>query len=249
MEVANSRGLCTIADGAKRFNGERTAPFGGERTEARPDAPALSPFSAASSAGDSGSSTDRASATSEESGIQEMAGVGRAGDVDVPRRAPRGRSRQGETRAEKAAKIIAAGGRAGGRVGAHPVQKTCNAVLEGLVWSLAGRGDADGVSEKNGHKTISVVAAAAVDVTAAAAVVVMVVVVVVVVAAMAVECKSPDLKQLPSRFCTDQNEHCLRVEPPECPSAVATGVVAEACPKPVTEQYILVQDIMSVISA
>lgn len=161
MEVANSRGLCTIAEGAKRFNGERTTQFGDERTEARPDAAALSPFADAPSAGDSGSSTDRASATSEESEVLEMAGVGRGGDGDVPRRAPRGRSRQQETRAEKAAKIIAAGGKAAGGVGVHAVQKTCNAVLEGLVWSLAGRGDANGVSEKKGFAAISVVAAAA----------------------------------------------------------------------------------------
>ena len=75
MEVANSRGLCAIAEGAQRFNGERTAPSGDERAEAKPDTAALSPAAVAST-GDSGSSTGRASATSEESGAQEVAGVG-----------------------------------------------------------------------------------------------------------------------------------------------------------------------------
>lgn len=145
MEVANSRGLCAIAEGAQRFNGERKS-----LTEDEPDKVRLNadlPPATASVAGDSGSSTDRASATSEseESGVQ-MVGVGGAGDGDVPRRASRGRIRRADTTAEKAAMIIAAGGKAGG-LGAHPVQKTYNAVLEGLLWSIAGRGDTDGVSE------------------------------------------------------------------------------------------------------
>ena len=145
MEVANSRGLCAIAEGAQRFNGERKS-----LTEDEPDKVRLNadlPPATASVAGDSGSSTDRASATSEseESGVQ-MVGVGGAGDGDVPRRASRGRIRRADTTAEKAAMIIAAGGKAGG-LGAHPVQKTYNAVLEGLLWSIAGRGGTDGVSE------------------------------------------------------------------------------------------------------
>lgn len=44
----------------------------------------------------------------------------------------------------KAAELIAAGCKAG-EAGAHPTQKLNGAVLEGLAWSLAGRGSAEGV--------------------------------------------------------------------------------------------------------
>lgn len=49
------------------------------------------------------------------------------------------------TAAGKAATLIAAGCKAG-EAGAHPMQKTNGAVLEGLAWSIAGRGGTEGVS-------------------------------------------------------------------------------------------------------
>lgn len=86
------------------------------------------------------------------------AGGGRAGSIgEAPSGAdrrldvPAGRAET--TAAARAAVLIAAGCKAG-EAGAHPTQKTNGAVLEGLAWSLAGRGGIEGVSCLEGGRGV-----------------------------------------------------------------------------------------------
>ncbi|CAM9168579.1 unnamed protein product, partial [Ectocarpus sp. 6 AP-2014] len=127
MEVANSRGLCLLAEAAQRFSGEvRETTTGREDTKPSPDAAAAAAAAVVTTPGE------------------------RAGNVSqtAPERR-RSSTAQDEpatrTAAEKAANLIAAGCKAGD-LGAHATQKMNGAMLEGLAWSLAGRGNAEGAS-------------------------------------------------------------------------------------------------------
>ncbi|CAM9469538.1 unnamed protein product, partial [Ectocarpus sp. 8 AP-2014] len=129
MEVANSRGLCLLAEAAQRFSGEaREATTGREDNKPSPDAAA-----AAAAVGTTpGERAGSVSQTAPEAGGRRRSST--AQDEQATR-----------TAAEKAANLIAAGCKAGDS-GAHPAQKMNSAMLEGLAWSLAGRGNAEGAS-------------------------------------------------------------------------------------------------------
>lgn len=151
MEVANARGLCVIANAAQRFCGEPIAAGTEERPGAAGDnqiddrdnvnvvAPAIAPEGRTS-----GRVDGPAAPTGEEAGVPAAGGRVaddcRASSISAEQQ----RKRSAENAAEKAAMLIANGGRAG-ETAAHPVQQTNSAILEGVAWSLAGRGNADGV--------------------------------------------------------------------------------------------------------
>ncbi|CAN0319156.1 unnamed protein product, partial [Pylaiella littoralis] len=128
IEVGNSRGLCTLAEAAQRFCGE--------------------PASVAST------STSTANGEAGEVETEETAAEAARGEcAGSPREAlnssaPRRSSSSGQgvgTAAGKAAGLFASGCKAG-EAGAHPMQKTNGAVLEGLAWSLVGRGSSEGAA-------------------------------------------------------------------------------------------------------
>ncbi|CAN0334688.1 unnamed protein product, partial [Ectocarpus sp. 12 AP-2014] len=133
MEVANSRGLCLLAEAAQRFSGEaREATTGREDNKPSPDAAGAAAGAAAAVGTSTGERAGGVSQTAPEAG-----GRGRSSTTQ-DKQAMR-------TAAEKAADLIAAGCKAGD-LGAHPTQKMNGAMLEGLAWSLAGRGNAEGAS-------------------------------------------------------------------------------------------------------
>lgn len=133
MEVANSRGLCAMQEGALRFNGELMEASAGA-------APAETPPSSST-----GSTASQGEALPD-GGRRGSLGAGGGLDSTVKQR--RRRRRRAKTAAEEAAIIIAKGGKAG-EAGGHTVQKAASATLEGIAWSMAGRGNTEGVGERN----------------------------------------------------------------------------------------------------
>eukprot|EP00903_Cladosiphon_okamuranus_P008920 g8538.t1 len=154
IEVANSRGLCSLAQEAKKLSAEpRASTSAAASKESIEEAPtvAISASSrgnieaAAAAVAGRGTDPDRVGAAE-----AAEAGGGRAGSIgNAPSSTERRRSlpdgRAEETAASRAARLIAAGCKAG-EAGAHPTQKANGAVLEGLAWSLAGRGAVEGAS-------------------------------------------------------------------------------------------------------
>ncbi|CAB1110615.1 unnamed protein product [Ectocarpus sp. CCAP 1310/34] len=130
MEVANSRGLCLLAEAAQRFSGESR-----EATTGREDNKPSSDAAAAAAAAVGTTPGERAGSVSQ---TAPEAGGRRRSSMTQDEQATR-------TAAEKAAGLIAAGCKAGD-LGAHPTQKMNGAMLEGLAWSLAGQGSAEGAS-------------------------------------------------------------------------------------------------------
>lgn len=131
MEVANSRGLCLLAEAAQKFSGEgREATTGREDNEPSPDAAATAAAAAVVT-----TPGKRAGSVSETA--PEATGRRRSSTTQDERAT--------RTAAEKAAKLIATGCKAGD-LGAHPTQKMNGAMLEALAWSLTGRGNAEGAS-------------------------------------------------------------------------------------------------------
>lgn len=159
LEVAISRGLCSLAEAAQRFTAE---PRASASAAAVPNAPAGAAEGTASTPADP-APPDAERAASTVGGEDEdaaradeasAAGGGRAGSTGkaasgTERRRSMPDGRAGTTAAARAAVLIAAGCKAG-EAGAHPTQKTNGAVLEGLAWSLAGRGAVEGVSLREG---------------------------------------------------------------------------------------------------
>ncbi|CAM9618712.1 unnamed protein product, partial [Ectocarpus fasciculatus] len=131
MEVANSRGLCLLAEAAQRFSGEAR-----EETTDREDNKPSPHAAAAAAAAVVTTPGERAGSVSETA--PEAAGRRRSSTTQEEQAMQR-------TAAEKATTLIAAGCKAGD-LGAHPTQKMNGAMLEGLAWSLAGRGNAEGAS-------------------------------------------------------------------------------------------------------
>lgn len=146
--MGNARGLCTIAEAAQVFSDEATQIDAAEATAA---------WRGSGSSDKGGSSSAGAAnvATATSNGEAGEAAGPREGRVESPGEmngaGQRRRSKQdgggssARTAAERAAILIAAGCKAG-EAGAHPMQKTNGAVLEGLAWSLAGRGGTEGAS-------------------------------------------------------------------------------------------------------
>ncbi|CAN0212142.1 unnamed protein product, partial [Ectocarpus sp. 4 AP-2014] len=128
IEVANSRGLRLLEEAAQRFSGEaREVTTGREDNKPFPDAAA-----AAAVGTTPGERAGSVSQTAPEAGGRRWRSTTQ--DEQATR-----------TAAEKAADLITAGCKAGD-LGAHPTQKMNGAMLEGLAWSLAGRGNAEGAS-------------------------------------------------------------------------------------------------------
>lgn len=143
MEVANSRGLCVLAEGARRFNGGPTAARGDNSPETSDCSEAPTISSGADIPGsDLGQPNLPRVATGANSSKMEDGDSIEGGGSTSKQRKPK----QETNVAEKAAMLIAAGGRAG-EMGAHPVQKTSSAILEGIAWSLAGKCNSNGVGE------------------------------------------------------------------------------------------------------
>ncbi|CAM9639056.1 unnamed protein product, partial [Scytosiphon promiscuus] len=147
LEVANSRGLCAIAEAAQAFTGEAT---GTNATGATTEALGSSRDSVEGD--ENGASFASISMNADGAGEAAASSRGRVGSFrEVPAVSTResnkrdGDSNSARTAAGKAATLIAAGCKAG-EGGAHPIQKTNGAVLEGLAWSMAGRGGAEGAS-------------------------------------------------------------------------------------------------------
>lgn len=155
MEVANSRGLCSLAQEAQRLSAEPRAPSPAAASkepieEAAKGATSVSSPGNVEAAATVAAGDDNDAVGVDAAAVAAAAAGGRAGSIGkAPSSTERRRSvldgRAEETAAARAAMLIAAGCKAG-EAGAHPTQKTNGAVLEGLAWSLAGRGAVEGVS-------------------------------------------------------------------------------------------------------
>lgn len=133
IEVANSRGLSALQAGAQGFNDAPDPHDGG-------------------AADDTLSGQENEFEEAEQPPRYMEATLGRTGGKtreesnDMQKWA--GRAKTG---AEAAARLISAGGKAGDLDG-HPMQRARNAILEGIAWSLAGRGNIDGVGHGMSRK-------------------------------------------------------------------------------------------------
>lgn len=146
MEVANSRGLCVLQASAKGFSGP-SIPSNGD------------------DASDEDEDTNMRTRTRVGITIEQTESPREAEDVESKNRSHRvsksrdenggddkrsqeGRGEQVKSPAVIAAMLISEGGKAGVTTaggGSHLAQKVSNAILEGVAWSLAGRGNTDGV--------------------------------------------------------------------------------------------------------
>ena len=135
MEVASSKGLCTLQEGASGFRIEETVIDSGAYAGAvRPRGQGGEAVSI--------ETNDRRDGDGDDSDEGKEEGGRR---VERERSGWRERGGQVQTTAEEAATIFAAGARAGEAGETHPAQQAKCAILEGVAWSLAERGSTDGV--------------------------------------------------------------------------------------------------------
>lgn len=128
IEVASSKGLCTLQENAKGFRKEEV----------------VNDRDAHSAVFRSGG--QRGTSVEEDKGLKKGDDVGRNGGMEGEKKIVSARDvcGQAQTAAEKAAVVLAAGARIG-ESGAQSAQKANCAILEGTAWSLAGRSHKEGV--------------------------------------------------------------------------------------------------------
>lgn len=131
LEIANSRGLCNLASSTPHVT---VPPPDSNRSSSLDD-----------KAGQTGQS-DANDANSPEEKIDGEDGTG-------------GEDGRGSV-AATAAVLISKGGKAG-EEGAHLAQRANNAILEGVAWSLAGRGTTDGVRDRRQKQMNSLIVVSA----------------------------------------------------------------------------------------